>query len=69
MARAKSSPSSSQSSATIGFEARLRGIWLAADKLRNKTDAAVPVCHWLVRKNEPAGKGRAVSDLEPALVA
>jgi type I restriction enzyme M protein len=38
MARAKSSPSSSQSSATIGFEAKL---WLAADKLRNNMDAAV----------------------------
>ena len=37
MARAKSSPSSSQSSATIGFEAKL---WLAADKLRNNMDAA-----------------------------
>jgi type I restriction enzyme M protein len=37
MARAKSSPSSSQSPATIGFEAKL---WLAADKLRNDMDAA-----------------------------
>ena len=37
MARAKSSPSSSQSSATIGFEAKL---WLTADKLRNNMDAA-----------------------------
>jgi type I restriction-modification system DNA methylase subunit len=31
MARAKSSPSSSQSSATIGFESRIGGIWAAAD--------------------------------------
>ena len=37
MASAKS-PASFQSSATIGFEAKL---WLAADKLRNKMDAAV----------------------------
>jgi type I restriction enzyme M protein len=37
MARSKSSPSSSQSTATIGFEAKL---WLAADKLRNNMDAA-----------------------------
>ena len=37
MALAKSSPSSSQSTATIGFEAKL---WLAADKLRNNMDAA-----------------------------
>ena len=38
MARAKSAPASSaQSSATIGFEAKL---WLAADKLRNNLDAA-----------------------------
>ncbi len=36
MARAKS-PASSQSSATIGFEAKL---WLTADKLRNNMDAA-----------------------------
>jgi hypothetical protein len=40
MARAKSSPSSSQSSATIGFEARIGGIWAAADKLRANMDAA-----------------------------
>jgi type I restriction-modification system DNA methylase subunit len=38
MARAKSSASSAQSTATIGFEAKL---WLAADKLRNNMDAAV----------------------------
>ena len=37
MARAKSSASSAQSSATIGFEAKL---WLTADKLRNNMDAA-----------------------------
>jgi type I restriction enzyme M protein len=37
MARAKSSALSSQSSATIGFEAKL---WLTADKLRNNMDAA-----------------------------
>ena len=37
MARAKSSVSSAQSSATIGFEAKL---WLTADKLRNNMDAA-----------------------------
>ena len=37
MARAKSPASSSQSSATIGFEAKL---WLTADKLRNNMDAA-----------------------------
>ena len=37
MARAKSSASSAQSSATIGFEATL---WLTADKLRNNMDAA-----------------------------
>ncbi len=37
MARAKS-PASAQSTATIGFEAKL---WLTADKLRNNMDAAV----------------------------
>ncbi|HWA09870.1 MAG TPA: N-6 DNA methylase [Opitutaceae bacterium] len=37
MARAKSAPKSAQSSATIGFEAKL---WLTADKLRNNMDAA-----------------------------
>ena len=37
MARAKPAPASAQSSATIGFEAKL---WLAADKLRNNLDAA-----------------------------
>ncbi len=37
IARAKSPASSAQSSATIGFEAKL---WLAADKLRNNLDAA-----------------------------
>ncbi|MBC7365219.1 MAG: SAM-dependent DNA methyltransferase [Undibacterium sp.] len=37
MARAPSSASSAQSSATIGFEAKL---WLTADKLRNNMDAA-----------------------------
>ena len=37
MARAKSSASSAQSTATIGFEAKL---WLTADKLRNNMDAA-----------------------------
>ena len=42
MARAKSSPSSSQPTATIGFEATepVRPD-LAADKLRNNLDAAV----------------------------
>ena len=42
MARAKSSfvsPASSQSTATIGFEAKL---WLAADKLRNNMKSTVP---------------------------
>jgi type I restriction enzyme M protein len=38
MARAKSPASSSQSSATIGSEAKL---WLAADKWRNNMVAAV----------------------------
>src|SRR5881398_1503414 len=37
MARAKSSAPTSQSTATIGFEAKL---WLTADKLRNNLDAA-----------------------------
>ena len=37
MARRKSSNAAAQSSATIGFEAKL---WLAADKLRNNMDAA-----------------------------
>ena len=37
MARATSAPVSSQSSANIGFEAKL---WLTADKLRNNMDAA-----------------------------
>src|SRR6266404_2353541 len=37
MSRAKSNGSSNQSSATIGFEAKL---WLAADKLRSNMDAA-----------------------------
>jgi type I restriction enzyme M protein len=37
MARAKSSAPSAQSTATIGFEAKL---WLTADKLRNNMDAA-----------------------------
>ena len=37
MARAYSPASSSKSSATIGFEAKL---WLTADKLRNNMDAA-----------------------------
>ena len=37
MARAKSSASPAQSTATIGFEAKL---WLTADKLRNNMDAA-----------------------------
>ncbi len=37
MARAKSPAKSAQSSATIGFEAKL---WLTADKLRNNMDAA-----------------------------
>ncbi len=37
MARAKSPAPSAQSSATIGFEAKL---WLTADKLRNNMDAA-----------------------------
>ena len=35
--RKTASTASSQSSATIGFEAKL---WLAADKLRNNMDAA-----------------------------
>ena len=38
MARVKSSAPSAQSSATIGFEAKL---WLTADKQRNNMDAAV----------------------------
>ena len=37
MARASSSRSPDQSTATIGFEAKL---WLTADKLRNNMDAA-----------------------------
>src|SRR6201999_1161169 len=37
MARTKSTGKTNQSSATIGFEAKL---WLAADKLRNNMDAA-----------------------------
>jgi type I site-specific restriction-modification system R (restriction) subunit len=37
MARPKSAKSTSQSTATIGFEAKL---WLTADKLRNNMDAA-----------------------------
>ena len=37
MARTKTTASSAQSSATIGFEAKL---WLTADKLRNNMDAA-----------------------------
>jgi len=37
MARGKSSNSSSNNSANIGFEAKL---WLAADKLRSNMDAA-----------------------------
>ncbi len=37
MARARSSPSDSASSAQLGFEAKL---WLSADKLRNNMDAA-----------------------------
>jgi type I restriction enzyme M protein len=37
MARSRSSTSSAQSSANIGFEAKL---WLSADKLRNNMDAA-----------------------------
>jgi type I restriction enzyme M protein len=37
MARTKSNGNSNQSSATIGFEAKL---WLTADKLRNNMDAA-----------------------------
>ena len=36
-ATSKPGSSTSQSSATIGFEAKL---WLAADKLRNNMDAA-----------------------------
>ena len=36
MARTKTTASSAQSSATIGFEAKL---WLTADKLRNNMDA------------------------------
>ena len=36
MARAKSTSASPQSTATIGFEAKL---WLTADKLRNNMDA------------------------------
>ena len=37
MARTKSASSTKDSTATIGFEAKL---WLAADKLRNNMDAA-----------------------------
>ena len=37
MARTKSNTAAAQSSATIGFEAKL---WLTADKLRNNMDAA-----------------------------
>lgn len=37
MARAKSSTSSTPSTANLGFEAKL---WLTADKLRNNMDAA-----------------------------
>jgi type I restriction enzyme M protein len=37
MARTKSNSSSSNSSASLGFEAKL---WSAADKLRNNMDAA-----------------------------
>ncbi len=37
MARARSSPASSTSTASLGFEAKL---WLAANKLRNNRDAA-----------------------------
>ena len=37
MARAKSTPAAAQSSAIIGFEAKL---WLADDNLRNNMDAA-----------------------------
>ena len=39
MARSKSTASSANSTATIGFEAKL---WLTADKLRNNMDAAEP---------------------------
>ena len=38
--KAKSAPK--DSSANLGFEARVCGIWLAADKLRNNMDAAEP---------------------------
>jgi hypothetical protein len=37
MARAKPAPASAQSTATIGFEAKL---WNAADRLRSNLDAA-----------------------------
>ncbi|MFZ4765571.1 MAG: hypothetical protein ACOYMN_11505 [Roseimicrobium sp.] len=39
MARTKSNGSKTESTATIGFEAKL---WLTADKLRNNMDAAEP---------------------------
>jgi|GEM_PF-2212681 hypothetical protein len=39
MARAKSNGNSAQSSATIGFEAKL---WLTADKLRNPFEEKMP---------------------------
>ena len=38
--KAKSAPK--DSSASLGFESRVCGIWLAADKLRNNMDAAEP---------------------------
>ena len=36
MARSRPSSASAQSTATIGFESRACGVWLTADKLRNR---------------------------------
>ena len=53
----RKSTDAKDSSANLGFEAKL---WLAIDKLRNNMDAA---------EDKHDGKRRAVSDLEVALAA
>jgi type I restriction enzyme M protein len=68
MARSKSTASSANSTATIGFEAKL---WLTADKLRNNMDAAEPSGANRVERDslhevQPARAGAAAHGKQPA---
>jgi type I restriction enzyme M protein len=68
MARSKSTASPANSTATIGFEAKL---WITADKLRNNMDAAEPSGANRVERDslhevQPARAGAAAHGKQPA---